>query len=125
MQMNMQMVYKGSVSYKNDNLNYVRVNPTVEAKIMRLDPNIAQLSFVDNAGNEVPIPAGVLLVLQATGAPAARVGNVFIMTWVDNYVLLVNGAELCRFENQKQQAMDGGVQLEARFVEVEPRASNW
>jgi hypothetical protein len=114
----MQMVYKGNVSYKNDDVNYVRVNPAVEAKIARLDPNIAQLSFVDNAGNDIAIPVGMLLVLQASGAPAARVGNVFFMTWVDNYVLLVNGVEMCRFENQKQQAIGGGVELDARIVQV-------
>lgn len=115
------MVYKGNVSYKNDKINFVRVNPRVEAKITRLDPNISQMSFVhnvDNVGNDIAIPSNILLVLQATGAPAARIGNVFLMTWFENYVLLVNGIEQCKFENQKQQAISGDVDLEARIVQV-------
>lgn len=53
----MQMVYKGSVSYRNDNIN----------------------------------------------------------SWAENYVVLQNGQELFRLENEKQQAIGGAMELQTRY----------
>lgn len=113
-----QMVYKGSVSYRNDNVNYVRVNTDVEAKISRLDRAFAQIAFVDNNDQPVPVPANLTIVFQSDQSPAARLGQVFLISWVENYVILLNGVELFRLENQKQQAIGGAPDLVTRIVQA-------
>ncbi|GFR43466.1 hypothetical protein Agub_g4550, partial [Astrephomene gubernaculifera] len=113
-----KMVYKGSISYRNDDVNYVRITPNVEAKISRLDRAFAQIAFVDNNDQPVPVPAHISVVFQNDQSPAARLGNIFLISWVENYMVLFNGVELFRLENQKQQAIGGGADLETRIVQA-------
>ncbi len=112
------MPYKGSVSYGNDDVNYVRINANVEAKISRLDRAFAQIGFVDNNDQPVAVPGNLTVVFQADQSPAARLGEVILISWVENYVILVNGLELFRLENQKQQAIGGGPDLATRIVQA-------
>ncbi|EFJ51310.1 hypothetical protein VOLCADRAFT_88004 [Volvox carteri f. nagariensis] len=111
-----QMVFKGSVSYRKDIVNYVRINANVEAKISRLDRACAQIAFVDNDDQPVPAPSNLTVVFQGTQHPAARVGQVFLISWMENYVILVNGVELFRLENQL--AIDSGADLVTRIVQA-------
>ena len=112
------MVYKGSISYSNDNVNYVRITPNVEAKISRLDRAFAQIAFVDNNDQPMQVPPQISVVFQNDQSPAARLGQIFLISWVENYMVLSNGVELFRLENQKQQAIGGDADLETRIVQA-------
>lgn len=112
------MVYKGSVSYQNDNVNYIAVGGGVEAKIQRMDRAFCMITFVDAQDNQVLIPQGLNLVFQADNTQVGRVGQGFIITWAEDYVCTLNGCELFRLENQKQQAIGGELDLTTRFVQA-------
>ena len=112
------MVFKGSVSYRNDNINYISLGNGIEVKITRMDRAFCQVSFVDQNDAAVPIPANTQLVFQNDRTPVARVGQTFIITWAENYVMIMNGADVFSLENQKQQAIGGDVGLQTRFVQA-------
>ncbi len=114
----LQMAFKGSVSYLNNNINYVKISDGLEAKIFREDNALATVTFVNANDVAVNIPPNVQLVFQANNAPALRLGNSFIITWAEDYTMLRGQEELFRLDHQKQQAIGGHRDLETRIVQA-------
>lgn len=73
------MVFKGCVSYRNDDINYISMGNGINVKITRMDRAFCQVSFVDQNDAAVPIPANMQLVFQDDRTPVARVGQT--LTW--------------------------------------------
>ncbi|CAG8555198.1 5729_t:CDS:1 [Cetraspora pellucida] len=106
-----EMKFRGSFSYKNDNISVVEFGNNVNMKIERISPNIAKIYFVDDLGNSIQIPNGVALRdtlndFNETPQVVNGFGTYFI-SWISNYVLLLDGVAVFALKNQKQQSMEG------------------
>ena len=100
------MSAKGSFSYKNDTINGFDVNINgipMHVRVEAINNNVARIYVTDVHGNQQPIPPTVIL-RDATGVNVAPFNNDFLITWIDSYVLTVNGVECIWMANQKQQA---------------------
>ncbi len=113
-----QTVYKGRISLGDDTVNFIRISPNVEAKVSSGSRVHAQLAFVDNSDTAVPVPPNISCVFQSDQSPAARLGDIFLISWDENYLVRANGVELFSLESQKQLAICGDAALETRAVQV-------
>ncbi|CAG8611677.1 10579_t:CDS:1 [Diversispora eburnea] len=111
------MPYKGIFSYKNDNINVIHVDNNVRIMIERITTDIARIYFVNNRGRQIQIPVNTVLRNTTNNQNEPIHNNAFYITWVSNYILLQNGIEIFRLENQKQQAIKGGADLETDLIE--------
>ena len=100
------MSRKGSFSYLQDTINYVRIRDNLSARVARLDSNVARLYLVDDEQAEVAIPSDVTLE-DASGAVVPAFKDSFMITWVNSYRLMCDGACVLALTNQKQQALTG------------------
>ncbi|CAG8670828.1 9158_t:CDS:2, partial [Paraglomus occultum] len=56
-----EMKYKGSFSYKNDNINAVRFGRDINMRMERVNNDVARIYFVDDRGTNIQIPNGFVL----------------------------------------------------------------
>ena len=95
---------KGSFSFLQDRINYVRINPNLELRIQRVDGNVARVFLVDQESVEQPIPAYVQMTTLA-GVPVGRLGNNFLIVWAESYLVTVNGVLFLRLKHERQQSL--------------------
>nr|CAG8541270.1 12379_t:CDS:1 [Entrophospora candida] len=103
-------MYKGSFSYKNNNIFVVNIddnNVQYQARVEKINQNVARIYFVNNNGIEIPIPACVSLRDTTNNEDVNPYGEDFLIAWTSNYTFFLNSVELFRLENQKQQAVMG------------------
>ncbi len=111
----------GSVDYLNRNIIFIRLpgNSDIQARIVVRDRSLAELSFVDSDGKQVPVPPGHRLVFAVDKSPVCRRGDTFAICWVEDYQLMRGtGADQCevfRLAMQKQQFIQGD-NIEIRTV---------
>ncbi|CAG8607647.1 hypothetical protein C2G38_2037343 [Gigaspora rosea] len=101
------MRFRGSFSYKNDNIYVVTFNNNIHMRIERMDTNVARLYFVGGNGNQIPIPKGITLRDTLNNTPSRPVAGNFFISWISDYSLFQNGVEICALKNQKQQSVEG------------------
>ncbi|CAG8796980.1 5184_t:CDS:1 [Dentiscutata erythropus] len=111
------MPYKDSFSYKNDNINVLRIEKNVRAMIERINSNIARLYFVNNHDVQIPIPANIVLRDVTSNQDEVPYRNEYLISWVSDYILFRNGVAVFALENQKQQAIKGGADLETDLIQ--------
>ncbi|CAG8599510.1 23556_t:CDS:2 [Dentiscutata erythropus] len=79
-------------------------------RIERVNVNVARIYFVDDPGNEIPIPIGITLrdtLNNINETPLVIRGiESFFISWIANYSLFQNGVEICALKNQKQQSVE-------------------
>lgn len=98
------MSRKGSFSYLQDTINYVRVGENLHVRVARIDSNVARLYLVNDVCVEVPIPEGMVLQ-DGSGTPVPAFKGSFMITWVGSYRLVYDGVCVLALTNQKQQAI--------------------
>ncbi|CAG8797332.1 4740_t:CDS:1, partial [Dentiscutata erythropus] len=104
-------------SYKNDNINVLRIENDVRVMIERLNSNIARLYFVNNRNVQIPTPTNIVLRDVTSNEDEVPYHNEYFISWVSNYILFRNGVAVFSLENQKQQAIKGGVDLEMDLIQ--------
>ncbi|RIB16089.1 hypothetical protein C2G38_1053290 [Gigaspora rosea] len=106
-----EMKFRGSFSYKNNNISVVEFGNNVNMRIERISRNVAKIYFVDDRGNGIQIPNGVALrdtLDNINETPQVVNGfGTYLVSWISNYVLLLNGVPVFALKNQKQQSMEG------------------
>lgn len=106
-----EMKFRGSFSYKNNNIGAVKFGNNVNMRIERISPNVAKVYFVDDRENNIQIPNG--FVLRDTLSNFNEIPQVvngfgtYFVSWISNYALLLNGVVVFALKNQKQQSMEG------------------
>ncbi|KAF0368606.1 hypothetical protein F8M41_013468 [Gigaspora margarita] len=85
--------------------------------IERINSNIARLYFVNNQNVQIPIPANIVLRDVTSNEDEAPYRNEYLISWVSNYILFRNGVAVFALENQKQQAIKGGSDLETDLIQ--------
>ncbi|RIB05688.1 hypothetical protein C2G38_574304 [Gigaspora rosea] len=106
-----EMKFRSSFSYKNDNISVVEFGNNVNMRIERINPNVATIYFVDDRGNSIQIPNGVTLrdtLDNFNETPQVINGfGTYFVSWISDYVLLLNGVAVFALKNQKQQSLEG------------------
>ncbi|CAG8478453.1 hypothetical protein C2G38_2124309 [Gigaspora rosea] len=108
---------KGIFSYQNDNINVLYIGNNVEARIERIEEDIASIYFVNNQGLQVPPPPNSVLRNTTTNRNVLYRRNEFLISWICNYSFLQNGSEIFRLDRQKQQAISGDSDLRTGLIE--------
>ncbi|RIB14243.1 hypothetical protein C2G38_2040367 [Gigaspora rosea] len=111
------MSYKSSFSYKNDNINVIYVDNNIQIRIERVTSDVARVYFVNNRGRQIQVPANTIFRNTTNNQNEPIHNNSFYITWVPNYILFHNGAEIFKLENQKQQAIKGAIDLETDVIQ--------
>ena len=111
------MPYKGSFSYKNNNINVIIIDNNVRAMIERVANGVARLYFVNSHGVQIPVPANITLRNTVTNQIQAPYHNEYFITWFNNYTLYLNGIAFFGLENQQQQVIKGGSDLETDLIQ--------
>jgi len=107
-----EMKYRGSFSYKNDNINVVRFGRDINMRMERVNNDVARIYFVDDRGTNIQIPDGFVLrdnIANVNVRPLLvhnGFGNYFT-SWISSYSLLRNGIEIFALSNQRQQSVEG------------------
>ncbi|CAG8639064.1 4965_t:CDS:1 [Dentiscutata erythropus] len=106
-----EMKFRGTFSYKNDNISVVEFGNNVNMRIEKISPNIAKIYFVDDQGNSIQIPNNVALKdtlnnFNETPQVVNGFGTYFV-SWISNYVLLQNDVAVFILKNQQQQSIEG------------------
>ncbi|CAG8783352.1 9313_t:CDS:2 [Gigaspora rosea] len=113
-----EMKFRSSFSYKNDNISVVEFGNNVNMRIERINPNVATIYFVDDRGNSIQIPNGVTLrdtLDNFNETPQVINGfGTYFVSWISDYVLLLNGVAVFALKNQKQQSLEGEIKLQTR-----------
>lgn len=115
--------YKGSFSFREDNVNWVRLDDQRRIRIERISNDVARVYLVDEAGNQLPMP-GDLTMADETGGQVAVVADAFFIAWVGSYSIRRGGVTVMDLTQQKQHsikalaAMEHGVDVveEGRHV---------
>jgi hypothetical protein len=104
---------KGTLTYRSTSskTRFLYINEELSVRISRLDVNTARVYFVSNT-REIPIPPQITLI-NGAGEPAARIGESFIIAWVDSYTMYQDGRVLIMVSNQRRQALLGPTELPA------------
>ncbi|CAK0732279.1 hypothetical protein CVIRNUC_000108 [Coccomyxa viridis] len=100
------LVRKGSFSYKQDNANCPELDDHLIIRIERIDDIVARVYLVDAHSVQQPIPANVTMA-RAAGDAVPHFLKDFLISWVDSYMLYVNGQAHMVLNNQKQQGISG------------------
>ena len=103
----MALSKKGSFLFVQENVNYLQLDNDLSIRIQRIDDDVARVYRVVNAQNEQqPVPPHIRMANSA-GAPVLPFLDNFIITWINSYVLSVNGQTHMVLNNQKQQSISG------------------
>ena len=97
------MSAKGSFSYKNTTINGFNIGNGLQIRVEAVNNNVASMIVTDVNGNPQPIPPHITLV-DAANINVPPWNNAFLVTWIDSYVLRVNGNDTIWMTNKKQQA---------------------
>jgi hypothetical protein len=96
-------------SYLNDTTKTFEFsNQPFDVVMTKISSDIAELHFIDsnpeNNETEIEIPDGITFVDLAHNHSIKSLNNrYFFLVWFANYSLQLNGTEILRFINQKQQ----------------------
>ena len=97
---------KAIFSYKQDDVSYLALDGILTIRIEQINNNVARVYLVDAQQVQQPIPGNVVMT-EATGAAVTPFLDNFFITWLDSYVLSLNGQPHMSLSNQKQQAISG------------------
>jgi len=61
-------MYKGSFSYKDNNITIIVLNNSVKMRVERVDEDIAKIYFVNSQDNAIPVPNGIIIRNLITNA---------------------------------------------------------
>src|SRR5437016_2688431 len=87
-------MYKGSFSYKDNNITIIVLNNSVKMRVERVDEDIAKIYFVNSQDNAVPVPNGIIIRILITNAILPPQHNAeYYITWFSNYMISYNGEE--------------------------------
>ncbi|CAG8436654.1 6375_t:CDS:2 [Ambispora gerdemannii] len=89
---------------ESGNIN-VKTNNNLRIHVERVNKNIVRLYFAANRGAQAPIPVNAVLRDVTSNQNEVPYRNEYFFTWIPNYILLQNGVEVLRLDNQKQQAI--------------------
>ena len=98
-------MFKGSFSYKNNNINVVEITNNSFLRIERLNQNVARIYFVDQNENQIIIPNNTICKDIIANENINQFQNNFIISWVSNYEITINDMIILILENQKQQSI--------------------
>ncbi|RHZ58314.1 hypothetical protein Glove_374g28 [Diversispora epigaea] len=110
------MLHKDNFSYKNENINVIYINNNLRIYIEKQTSDIARIYFVNNRDCQIPIPANTILRNLTNNQIEPPLNNNFLITWISNYVIIQNGIEIFKLENQKQQVIKGAKDLETDLI---------
>ena len=102
------MSAKGSFSYNNTTINGFNIGNGLQIRIEAVNLNVASIIVTDAIGNPQPIPPNITLV-DAANLNVPPWNNAFLVTWIDSYILRVDGNDSIWMTNQKQQAFSAAV----------------
>ncbi|PNW70768.1 hypothetical protein CHLRE_17g733550v5 [Chlamydomonas reinhardtii] len=102
----MSLNNKGSFSYLNDDVNWIRLDAVTTAKVERISNSVARVYLVDNNNVQVAVPNNVTMMDEVGNVVAPFMQN-FMITWVETYTLTLNGQVVMRINNQKEQSIWG------------------
>eukprot|EP00741_Cyanophora_paradoxa_P016210 tig00000042_g15649.t1 len=102
-----EMSLKGSISYKNNNVNVVHLDAGTDMRLARVNVNVARIYFVSRAtGQPVGVPAGVHVV-QADGQEIAEFpAGAFLIVWTNDFKVMRGDEVLVQLTRQIQQSID-------------------
>ncbi|CAG8663959.1 20969_t:CDS:1, partial [Gigaspora margarita] len=89
----------------------------IQIRIEKVTSDVARIYFVNNRGCQIQVPVNTILRNTTDNQNEPIHNNSFYITWVPNYILFYNGAEVFRLENQNQQAIKGGLDLETDVIQ--------
>ena len=102
---NFEQAFKGSFSFRNDNIRETQLEDGVHLRIERTGFAIAKVYFVDDNAAAISIPDGLVIHDDTNNANVARVDpNVafFVLAWSDNYTITFNGVVVTELATQRQ-----------------------
>ncbi len=97
------MSAKGAFSYNTTMMNGFNIGNGLQIRVKAVNNNVASIIVTDVNGNQQPIPSHITVV-DAANAVVPPWNNAFLVTWIDSYVLRVNGNDTIWMTNQKQQS---------------------
>ncbi len=102
----MALSKKGSFLFVQENVNYLQLDNDLSIRIQRIDDDVARVYIVNAQNEQQPVPPHIRMANSA-GAPVLPFLDNFIITWINSYVLSVNGQTHMVLNNQKQQSISG------------------
>jgi hypothetical protein len=114
------MSFKGTFSFKNNNITATKIGDNLYLRLERNGPAIARIYFVDEGSAEVPVPEG-LVVQDVTNNVVVEPflgNNYFVVAWIDNYTISLNGIIIVGLANQRQWNVSGPRGSE--FLTIQP-----
>ena len=97
---------KGSISYKQDSVNYLAFDDDLTIRIALVTNDVARMYFVNAQQVQQPVPP-VVTVTDAAGAAVVPFLDNFLITWASSFTLSVNGQAYMDLSNLKQHAIRG------------------
>ena len=102
--------FGGSVSYKNQKLNDVKIGKNTTVRVEKLNQDIARIYFVNDKDVSIRVPNGMVLKNVTSNNSIIPYGvyndiESYMITWVSDIVMYWNGKEVFSLINQKQQAI--------------------
>ncbi|KAG2451914.1 hypothetical protein HYH02_003689 [Chlamydomonas schloesseri] len=100
----MSLNQKGTFSYLDDDVHWVRLDAVTTARLERINNSVARVYLVDNDNVQVAVPNNLTMTDQAGNVVAPYMQN-FLITWVESYTLTLNGQVVMRINNGRQQSI--------------------
>ncbi|RHZ58488.1 hypothetical protein Glove_373g2 [Diversispora epigaea] len=94
--------YKGSFSYKNDDINSIDIDKKTKIIIENLHGDIAKLYFVNNQNVHIPIPANIVFKNVTCNQNQISTDNNFYVVWFSDYTMYKKDKVIFSLENQKK-----------------------
>lgn len=115
----MAQVFKGTFSFKDDNIAETSVARNIKMRAERLGVAICRIYFVDDRGAAINIPPGFTVTDNTNNLPVAPAPGVqyFVLAWSDNYTLALNGQPILTFDNQRQWSLMGPTKVQVDTIQ--------
>ena len=117
---NMSLNFKGSFTFKNDNIRETAVTDGVWLRLERVGFAVARLYFVDDGAVQVDIPQGIVVRdnTNNTELPTIFPGaNFYVLAWSDNYTITYQGQIVVDLSTQRQWDLCAPADKEVATIE--------
>ena len=105
--LNMSLNFRGSFSYKDTSINVIKIRDNVNMRVVRENNQVARIFFVDDQNNTISVPRGLTLKDISDNVNVKPHRHEFLISWVANYEIYLDGEKVISLDNQKQQAIRG------------------
>ena len=96
----LRVATKGSISFVNGN-QYEYQFPALRIRVEAINPDVARIFFVDQQGNQVPVPPNTFHRDVMTQTQHNDFNGSFI-TWMGRHEIVSENIVLVQFNNQRQ-----------------------